>query len=377
MSALALWILTLSPSVAYEYIDYTVANGGHACGAVGLTWASIPVDVYTFDGTNVFTTGEKLEIKRGMEAWDAGPGTVNRGADFGYDKVGSLPIGSQSVDNGRNEIYHMTEAEGIALGFGDDWLGYASVWVDTACSQLIEADVVFRNDTTYTSGLPSQGTNELSLATISAHEFGHALGLDHNTDDYPAIMNRHVFAENVSEVRLGEDDYAALLSLHPLPTSTGRNFMLTKWDVGPDTTDDDRVKVERWAKDWPAAGLFVAPTCGSIPMVPGYSPSKIWASVNGTGGPYSPVPIEWTLSVDSTCFNGDDILIGTRGPGLITNTPYPVGPDGDAYFIPATTPNGPYYVCAGINPDATYAEAESSYDDNTIISEGQWNVDCP
>jgi hypothetical protein len=63
-----------------------------------------------------------------------------------------------------------------------------------------------------------------------------------------------------------------------------------------------------------------------------------------------------------------------RGADRIVEGRYPTGGN---YLIPLSTPDGDYWVCAGINPDQTESEAESSFIDNTVISEAKWTIDCP
>ena len=181
-------------------------------------------------------------------------------------------------------------------------------------------------------------------------------------------MYRHPVGEQGGAVRLPEDEYSFLRSRFP-HSSTGKNFMLSKWLVGSGV----RVVTEGWttneASDWESDD-----PCGTIPVEDG--PKPIWASVNGTAASYT-VPIEWTLSADTTCFDADAIVIGSRTPVMSSNVPYEVEPAGGAYVIPSSTPDGAYWVCAGINPDQAISEAQNAFDDNTVRSEGTWTIDCP
>ena len=222
---------------------------------------------------------------------------------------------------------------------------------------------------------PSRGNGVVgsghSLTTAVAHESGHNMGLDHEPD-HPAIMYRHDFAENGNTARLGEDEYSFLRSQFPLNSNTGKNFMLTKFNT--DGTGLRPVS-EGWNTSEKGNRPWGSDVCGNVAVANG--PAPIWASVNGTATSYASVPIEWTLSSDQVCFDGDDITTGTRAPTMSSNAPYEVEPTGGSYVIPSNTPDGTYWVCAGINPDQTESEAESSFIDNTVISEAKWTIDCP
>lgn len=367
MTGFLLFVL-IANADAYEFIDYDAAFGG--CEpADEVTWAVNSIGFWIPNTTFMQTYG--TEIMKGVKAWNAGPGTVNRGADWEYYKAGEQTV--LGPDNGRSEIFAGDKATMAAnYGLGTNWNAYAAVWVASDCSRIEEADILFDMNVTWHNDLPSSGSTGFSIGATAVHEAGHALGLGHEMD-IVGVMYRWVFAENGNTLRLSEDDYNALTYMHPLPTSTGKNFMLTKWDEDVNS-NDERPYIERWTED-EAANDWTPGACGTVGVADG--PEEVWAIVNGTASNYTNIPIEWTLSKNDQCFDYDDITIGTRSPGMGTGTPYPVSPSGDEYLIPSTTSDDDYYVCAGINPDHTLSEAESSYADNIIRSEGQWTIDCP
>lgn len=361
-------VLSMQAGMAYELDGSQVWMSGGTCPS-GITWDNSSVGFYVFDTLGPFTAAERVGMILGIQAWDSGPGTVNRGADFDYVFLGYTSDTGSIVDT-KNHVWHITQAQGQADYALGRWGAWGPSFTDGLCTKILYMDIVYANDVAWTSGLPSSST-ALSTEAVGAHEAGHTLGLDHE-EDVVGVMYRNQFAENGSEIRLGEDDYAAIRYLFPLNSNTGKNFMLTKFrETG---TQDDRP----WDERWDLADANATWTDGICGTVTSGGPARVYASVNGTAPTYYDVPVEWTLSVDQVCFNGDDITIGTRTPDLTSNaSPYKVGPAGDAYFIPSSTPDGDYYVCAGINPDQTLSEAESSYDDNIIISEATWTIDCP
>lgn len=360
---------------AYEFIEYNADRGGPCARSDEITWSGSSASFWIQSGTFMDNYGTQVMV--GVKAWNAGPGTVNRGADWEFSKAGDA-VAVLGADNGYNEIY-AASTTAIKSSYGldsSDWWAYTAVWADEDCEEILEADIIFDQNLSWSNGLPSTGNPfltppaNIAVGAVAEHEAGHALGLDHDKDNM-GVMFRWAFAEHGSEIRLSEDDYNALTYLHPLASNTGKNFMITPW-VGVAGSSQRTYSLNYGAVD---VGSWATNVCGTVPLALG--PPEILSIVNGTAANYTNIPMEWTISSDSTCFNADDITIGTRTPSMTTNIPFPVGPVNDEYIIPSNTADGDYWVCVGINPDENLGEAESSYSDNVIRSGDKWTIDCP
>lgn len=170
----ALWIW-VAPAMAWEWI--TTRTGG----CTGVSWPASSIPYVMFGVDPHFTTAERDAIEAGIAVWTAGPGTVNRGAEFEY-WINGTQTGQQSITNTTNEIWHIEKDDGINIyGMSNGWLGFGPAVGDAICLAIANADIVLNRDASWSTNLPSlAGSGGWSLEAAFAHEAGHDMGLATN-----------------------------------------------------------------------------------------------------------------------------------------------------------------------------------------------------
>ncbi|MEZ4238954.1 MAG: matrixin family metalloprotease [Myxococcota bacterium] len=375
--SLLLGLILVNPAHAWENTNATCTAGRSITGSFHVWYIVDPYD----DWNSTFEDA----AEEAADQWTCGTGERNRGCDWEFIRSGYR----SAVDhtNSYSEVglatYHHLTVVDLA---GDDvlMLTTSDMIVTSGYCSTQSFDIEVRDTTTdsetwiWGTWLPSVWNEEddgiKSFPAALVHEFGHGLGLTHSTDPL-SVMERRMAAEIGGQLRIHEDDYVGLTSLKP-GTSTGKNFMLGKW---ASTDAGNRTQRERW-RDANGGGIAYDPwevTAGGDLVVNTYAdessgPGAIEIIVNGTASSYTNVPVYWTISDDTTCFDGDDVVIGTLTTTLSSNAPYEHGPSTGLYSIPSGTPTGLYYVCAGIDPYGTLSETDTT--DNVIISERQIEV---
>jgi hypothetical protein len=331
-----------------------------APAALAWTWDSIEApagDSLTWricEDTFTFSTAEEDEIGFAAAGWDAGTSEAMRGALWDFTK--STDRASCAIDNGFNEVYERSDSWFSARGIG----GAIAVCENDPADNDI--DVIFKQTVNWATVVPSNTTGtQVSIGQVALHEFGHALGFNHETTEIATMNGSYPNGGDISafKYRPNEDDYVGLVANRP-HSSTGTNLMLSRWVTGPTEVWDFKSST-RWT------------VCDTVVASSVDGPEEIFAIIHSTT---SATPqIEWRLSTDQTCFSGTEYTIGTRTPGLGSNVPHLVAPTNyDFTGIPA----GDYWVCAMIDPSNAIAETATSDADNDLISTVRLTVqDCP
>ncbi|MEQ1506178.1 MAG: matrixin family metalloprotease [Myxococcota bacterium] len=359
---------TLLSGVALGWTQTTSsACGNIVAPGAGATWYLVDID-------NDWDATYEAAVIDAAEQWDGGVGRRNRGYAWNYTMaaMGIGPIHNDLLNEvGDASMAHMVSVHAQPTSV----LALTSWIVDAATCNITEADIEPVDDDTlaayagltwsWTDNPPSWGmesaTTTYSLPAAMVHEFGHAIGFDH-VNDPVSVMERRTAAELGGKFRIHENDYAGMVALKG-DSSTGKNFVLGKW-VSPSTTD--RTQLEVWSSDGaPPSWQVTHGQTLAVGSVPGETsgPAPITLAVDGTGT-YT-VDVVWTLSNDFTCFDADDVTVGTRLVKVVANSPTSESPSG--YNVPSTLAAGMYWMCAGVNPYGTLAETDAS--DNVIISE--------
>jgi hypothetical protein len=289
------------------------------------------------------------EIEAGGDAWDAGSGEVNRGADWDFIR-GSDNTNDGTYGNGTNNVRKKDDTWFSNQGLAAD---VAAVTANTLVLCVRDdSDITFRESITWSTGSPSEITSgALSLGQTAAHEFGHSLGLDHENDLIAVMNTTYPFGGDLGDThfRLNEDDYVGLTN-QKSDSSTGKDLTLSVfvYDGGGNAHEGWNFNhtFDLSLNDW----------------IDG-APHDIWAVINGTSS-QSPV-IQWRVSTN-TCFDGvgTEYNVGSLTPNIGSNTPYAVAPGAWAF---SGVPPGTYRLCAMI--DSTTAITESDENDNVIESD--------
>ncbi|MEQ1502149.1 MAG: matrixin family metalloprotease [Myxococcota bacterium] len=333
---IAVWLATLEAE-AFDYL-------GGPCFT--------PTD-YRLEPT-AFTANQTAQIELGAAAWNAGVGHAIRGATFQITRGADVTSGAGG--NFRNEVYEKNTAWFLSHG------GSNTTLAANVSLPLVDVDIVFNSDVTWCNDTPSACASGDSIGQVTAHEFGHRMGFNHE-DDNIAIMNSfYPDGGDMSNVkyRINEDDSVGLQAACPGP-STGVNLMLSKFGFTYNGTSEELWDntTASWIYDLSDAVFRGAPTAPGVPPA-------ILAIIEGT----SPVntTIEWRVELASgaACFDGvgTEYVVGTLTPGLAVNLPFTVAPSAWNF---TGVPGGTYRLCAKINPSGSVTE--TSMLDNNVRSE--------
>lgn len=294
-----------------------------------------------------FTAAEEAAVEAGFEAWNAGSGEILRGAEMHITR--DTDDDSGALCNFKNEVFMADRAYFDEHGWPEGVIA-----VQSSC--LGSYDIVFLEDETWCTGLPSDCSNSFpSIGQVAVHEMGHWVGFDHE-DMHIATMNS-VYPNGgdlgYTGYRINEDDYTGLRDNRP-GSSTGHNLMVARFRYNGNGQSE-----ETWTG--PTYWQF---SRGSDIWTGGRgTPVPIQLVYNGTATSVSPL-VEWRLSTNTFC-SSSDYLIGSRTPSVGSNIPYEVGPN--AWSLGNTVPLGLYYLCVTV--DANASIAETSEVDNHVVSE--------
>lgn len=225
-----------------------------------------------------------------------------------------------------------------------------------------DIDIVFNSGKSWSTSVPSNINNtDRSIGQVALHEFGHALGFNHEEDVAATMNGTYPHGGDISgfKYRPNEDDYVGLVANRP-HASTGTNLMLGRYVHGSGEQWDDATA--RWT------------VCDQTVLSSADGPEGIYAIVYTTSSSVSAV-VEWSLSTDTTCFAGVEYVVGSRTYTLSADQPALVQP---LSYNFTGVPAGSYYMCAMIDPDNLIAETASSDADNDLVSQAQVTVlNCP
>jgi hypothetical protein len=327
-----------------------------AASALAWNWDSVEApngDDLTYhicDGN--FTAAEEDEIDFAANSWDAGAGEAMRGAIWNFIRGSDNAAGTCGPDDNDDEVYMRS-----LTWFNNNGIGafIAFCWNDDN-----DIDLLFRSDQSWVTTVPSStAPGSLSIGQTALHEWGHALGFNHESTVIATMNPSYPNGGDISahKYRPHEDDYAGLVANRP-DSSTGRNLMLGRYYLSGGEQWDS--KTASWT------------VCDEIVSDPD-GPEEIFAIIHGTAS-QSPW-VEWWLSADTDCDNGTRYDVGSRQPTIGSGTPYLIHPNPyDFRGVPA----GDYYLCAEIDPDDLISETNTSDSDNDLRSEVTVTVqDCP
>lgn len=322
----ALAILTVAAGSAH-------AASWTTCGGSPIKWNSNWTNMYL--STTSFTPGGPWDARLQSAMWHW---NNVKGSSFNF-YVGRDTDGSHSRTNGRNEVYFANSSEtGAALGV--TFSRYQCYWLFGWRHGRVEADIAFNAGYAWSTA-PLNYANlgsPYSFEGVALHEFGHALGLGHES-------NR-------------------MATMNPYYPFSGPFGFYKEWDP----FGDDRIGARILYPDGTtesdiAASAFKRTGAGTSGLVS----SPTWA-YRGTN-----VTLEFTFSNLSTMYRSFDIGFYLSGDNYIHTSDRLLGMNYGAWgsagatgtfsrtlYIPTTVAPGVYYLGFLLDPNNAVAESNNS-----------------
>ena len=171
-----------------------------AFAVFGYTWVPATMAYYVNPTNMQLPTANVLAaVRAGADAWHAQSGTP-----FTFVYAG-LSSQTTNTNDGLNVVMFRNAASGSALATTYGWF---------SGSRFIDADIVFWDSSFAFATGTGPCSNAYYIDDIAAHEFGHALGLDHSAIA-SATMYFQMGACSMQNRTLDPDDISAVLSLYP------------------------------------------------------------------------------------------------------------------------------------------------------------------
>jgi hypothetical protein len=179
-------------------------------------WASTPVTFYVNPvNADVSQTAAVAALQAGMNVWGD-----QSGAAFRYQYGGVVSDTATAMDN-RNVVFFRNTTNGSAIATTYSW------W--NSSNQLIDSDIIFWDGGfTFFTGASGCGVvpNAAYIEDVSAHEFGHALGLNHSTATDATMYPSYSYCSQAFRT-LASDDIAGAKALYPTLSNTAPSVSIS------------------------------------------------------------------------------------------------------------------------------------------------------
>ena len=223
--------LFLTLAVAVCSANFAFGYSYYACDGTKVNWDSDTVTIRA--GATTFGEGDPY---RSALVWVIS--RINKNpSDFEFN----LSYGDTSLgrSNNQNEIWASTNSDYLQDDETGDWYP-AVAWVRMECGanpRIVEADVVFNADRTWTSGtskssMTQYGGGARPFRTTAMHELGHAFGLAHVNSEYNIMgQDTNHLHTNSSEASayLGEDASHGAVFLYGADSSSPEDVGVVHW----------------------------------------------------------------------------------------------------------------------------------------------------
>jgi hypothetical protein len=183
----------------------TFAVGLHAYSSYA-RWGSSSA-VFYVNPANADTADTAAEAAL---VYAAGVWTAQSNAGFRFDYRGRVTDNSTAYD-GRNVVLFRNTTSGGAIASTYSW------W---SGSTLLDSDIIFWDGgfTFFTGSSGCGGSNAAYIEDVAAHEFGHALGLNHSSAGDATMYPSYSLCSQAMRT-LAADDIAGVQALYPPTTS--------------------------------------------------------------------------------------------------------------------------------------------------------------
>ena len=167
-------------------------------------WASSPVTVYVNPANRDVTPDAAIAaLQAGMDAWN-----TQAGSSFRWQYGGTVSDTATAYDN-RNVVMFRNTSNGSTIASTYSW------W--SGNNELLDSDIVFWDGGfTFFTGPSGCGgvSNAAYIEDIAAHEFGHALGLNHSNSSDATMYPSYSYC-STSNRTLASDDINGAKALYP------------------------------------------------------------------------------------------------------------------------------------------------------------------
>lgn len=253
--------------------------------------------------------------------------------------------GSVDVDNSQNEVWFSDDAD--ILGRGDDRAPAITLtW--SRGTRLTAADIVFDVEFDFTvSDSPSRSLaytgSERTFVTTCLHELGHALGLDHENDEYSQMGESwtHV-SRNGDTLHFypGEDACDGAVFLYGTVNSGYEDVSVTHWKY---LGRDGEYSTHQRTKVYDSSGNALTVHSGTeddpaYEVTNGQVVKPEFTFENNGRSTQSPT-VGWYLSSNNT-ISTLDTLLGTSVPTISRNDVFTTT---KSITLPSTLTRGSYY----------------------------------
>jgi hypothetical protein len=223
---------------------------------------------------------------------------------------------------------------------------------------IVEKDIIFKSDfcwsfnyTNY-AALDAYGASPCRLMEATAvHELGHALGLEHEADEYnvmgSAFSHLHVNGSMV-DAYVGEDASAGAVALYGQPAGAGDDVSVTHWKWDEVGTGTDEYSHHMRVQLFNSSGTALLPTVGGTNRFKVNRGQRIQIEFTyENSGANDQSPLVYLVLSPDNWITRYDRLLGTQTPGLIRNNVYTRK---YAVTVPADATPGLQYIGAVVDP---------------------------
>lgn len=209
----------------------------------------------------------------------------------------------------------------------------AAIRVFDVAGFLVEADVVFDANycwvytgTPYTSLEGYSGGSCRLMEASTVHELGHALGLDHEDDEYNVMGNAYTHVHlnlSTADAYVGEDASDGAVALYGLSPTAGEDVSVSHWKYDQATASgySKHMRVElRDSGGNLLNGVSIEDGATRYNVTPGQTIQVEFTFENNGATDQTP-RVDLVVSNDNW-INIFDALLGTRTPGLTRNRVY-------------------------------------------------------
>lgn len=143
--------------------------------------------------------GESPAVQRAFQTWEDDAGSI---VDFTFD--GATAVATSSCDDRVQAVYWATSSA--------NFLGTAT-WCFDGSDNTTHFDIEMNDAWNWRVQCPCPGTNNFDVESVALHEIGHALGLDHVSDN--AQVMHPSLTQGSAKRTLGSGDVNGIRALYP------------------------------------------------------------------------------------------------------------------------------------------------------------------